>query len=194
MGILLVSRDAGLLNKLPDFFKSSISVYKTGVTVLFSKLLLGKKNEEIQCKIKWGEYCHWFKTGIYQVNRLPSDPDFSRYSGEKYSIQLSTQRSQKLCWEALESGKNFCSITKSPVCAAAERLPLPECNALADNPPLPCGPRAGAALDSTLSRCLAAVARFGGWVMGVALGVASFPGPVPRPRHGDRMLGPGRRI
>lgn len=40
----------------------------------------------------------------------------------------------------------------------------------------------------------AAVARFGGWVMGVALGVASFRGPVALPRDGDRMLGAGRRI
>ncbi|GAB1299379.1 Predicted gene 29394 [Apodemus speciosus] len=74
-------------------------------------VIIGKENEEIQCKIKWGgEYCRWFKIGTYQVNRLPSDPDFSRYSGEKYSSQLLTQRSQNLCWEvqlharAMETG------------------------------------------------------------------------------------------
>lgn len=38
----LFFRDPGLLNKLPDFFKPSISFYKIRITGLFSQLL-GKK-------------------------------------------------------------------------------------------------------------------------------------------------------
>lgn len=50
--------------------------------------VIGKEILEIKCKIKWGEYCQWFKADTYQVNWLSRDHDYSRYSGGTHSIQL----------------------------------------------------------------------------------------------------------